>query len=477
MLMSDFETLLRDYYEEVAPPLDTDRLIDGLVEADRRRRRPHPLVVFVAAALVTGLVIGGLGVLDLFSGDGTDVVDTPPTVPAPIDPTPSVSPEETTPTTSVDVSGGILQWRLIDDSGLENVVSAERTGVSDIAVSPAGFVAVGAIGSAEAPDAAIFTSPNGEMWTQIQDDPELFSGTGEPCGMSIDAVTWGQEGYVAIGWTMCDQSDSARVWRSADGQTWSRSDIGEVLANSVVYGDFGYVAVGDDGLAGGAWVSPDGLTWSQAARDQAVFGGGGNRFTAIADVAYGPNGYVGVGYDDFGDFADKAAVWLSPDGVAWTRVGHDETVFGPIGDESIWFSMVAVAYGNGRYVAVGEASTESGAAAWVSLDGLSWELVPLDIASRMFVSDVTYGETEFVAVGYDVEAKAAAIWVSSDGLDWSRLPHDSDVFGGPDNPLIARHVAYQNGRYIVTGTELVAVEGSNELDPGRIQVWIGTGIP
>ena len=56
---------------------------------------------------------------------------------------------------------------------------------------------------------------------------------------------------------------------------------------------------------------------------------------------------------------------------------------------------------------------------------------------------MTFGDNGFVAAGYDVEAKAAAIWISSDGLDRSRVPHNEDQFGGPDNPLVARHATVE----------------------------------
>jgi hypothetical protein len=49
-----------------------------------------------------------------------------------------------------------------------------------------------------------------------------------------------------------------------------------------------------------------------------------------AVVAGGP-GLVAVGHDDAGEDED-AAVWTSPDGLVWSRVPHDEAVFGG-GDE------------------------------------------------------------------------------------------------------------------------------------------------
>ena len=74
--------------------------------------------------------------------------------------------------------------------------------------------------------------------------------------------------------------------------------------------------------------------WVRIPGDVAIFGGPGD--DAIAGVVAGGPGLVAVGSDyeggsgsDGGEISDgDAAVWTSPDGVAWTRVPHDEAVVG-----------------------------------------------------------------------------------------------------------------------------------------------------
>jgi hypothetical protein len=89
---------------------------------------------------------------------------------------------------------------------------------------------------------------------------------------------------------------------------------------SVAAGGPGLVAVGtdsssDDGAAA-VWTSVDGITWSRVAHDEAIFGGTG-RQAMHAVVAGGP-GLVAVGTDWPTDDAD-GMVWTSVDGITWSR--------------------------------------------------------------------------------------------------------------------------------------------------------------
>lgn len=93
------------------------------------------------------------------------------------------------------------------------------------------------------------------------------------------------------------------------------------------------------------WTSPDGITWSQAPHDEAVFRG-----ASISSVAKAGPGFIAVG-----SVGSDAAAWTSPDGITWFRVPHDETIFG--GQPENEMSSV-VAFGS-EIVAVGD-SGEAG---------------------------------------------------------------------------------------------------------------------
>jgi hypothetical protein len=75
--MSDFGTRLREHYEQISPPLDTERLTEQFIGADGYRRRRRPAVAMAAAALLTFLVIGTVGVMVLTGNSEPDVIETP----------------------------------------------------------------------------------------------------------------------------------------------------------------------------------------------------------------------------------------------------------------------------------------------------------------------------------------------------------------------------------------------------------------
>ncbi len=109
----------------------------------------------------------------------------------------------------------------------------------------------------------------------------------------------------------------------------------------------GSVGLNDDGDAA-VWTSIDGITWSRVPHDETVFGGP-NTQRMLSVIAGGP-GLVAVGAE--GSVAERdwvAAVWTSIDGITWSRVPHDEEVFG--GAESQ--AMASVTVGGPGLVAVG----------------------------------------------------------------------------------------------------------------------------
>ncbi|HDH25667.1 MAG TPA: hypothetical protein ENH00_05665, partial [Actinobacteria bacterium] len=85
----------------------------------------------------------------------------------------------------------------------------------------------------------------------------------------------------------------------------------------------------------------------------------------MVDVVERGPGLVAVGYDFSGGDYD-AAVWTSPDGDAWTRVPHDESVFGGASGQLI----SGVVVGGPGLVAVGYdfSGGDYDAAVWTSPD-------------------------------------------------------------------------------------------------------------
>jgi len=191
----------------------------------------------------------------------------------------------------------------------------------------------------------------------------------------------------------------------------------------------------------------------------------------MADVTRGGPGFVAVGRDAVvvgSDTYAVAAVWTSVDGVTWSKVAHDDTVFGrATGEQTDIFRMTAVTTGGPGLVAVGgrgggsDHAIVSGAwiefpvaAVWTSTDGFTWSRVPHDPAvfgdwstkhilpmTSATMLDVTAGGPGLVAVGGVYRgvpgAGTSAAWTSADGITWSLATDQIEgsmsavVAGGP----------------------------------------------
>jgi hypothetical protein len=421
-----------------------------------RTRRP-----WLVAATAAAVVLAVIAPMVLFTGDGElDVGSTGPDT-APSVPATAVS-QAATP------NAVAFGWtRLPDD---EAVLGGANTQVMwSVTDGGPGLVAVGWDG----PDAAVWTSPDGIDWVHAPHDDALFRGA------SMFDVTVGGPGLVAVG--IVDPvpvedhaadgffGGDAAVWTSVDGITWSQAPHDEAAfggvdfqsMQSVTAGGPGLVAVGAHGVGIGhnyglVWTSVDGITWSRVPHDPAVFGA-----SQIEAVTVGGPGLVAVGTafpNPATQDVQAAAVWTSVDGITWSRVPHDEAVFGG-------GAMRDVIVGGPGLVAVGDTGSENGtdAVVWTSVGGITWSRVPHDEAvfgDDRTMHSVIAGGPGLVAVGETHEPSLASVWTSVDGITWSPVPHDEAVFGRANMYAVT-----------VAGSGLVAVgvDESSEFDGG---VWI-----
>ena len=138
---------------------------------------------------------------------------------------------------------------------------------------------------------------------------------------------------------------------SGSSEVWNDDVIVlELLMSDVVVGGPGLVAVGreewpDVGTPSAVgpqtavvWTSVDGTTWTRLPDNDAVFGG-----AEVGGVIAGGPGLIAVGSHTPGR---RAVVWTSPDGTTWSRVPYDESVFGDA-------AMLSVTPFGSGYVAVG----------------------------------------------------------------------------------------------------------------------------
>jgi hypothetical protein len=223
------------------------------------------------------------------------------------------------------------------------------------------------------------------------------------------------------------------------------------------------VAVGRSGRDPVAWTSRDGASWDRHA--VAILGGAGlpERMTA---VAAGPNGFV-AGGSVGPELADRhARFWTSADGVTWVPAADDDAVFANAEVRSI------TRYPDG-FLAVGVVGTvqeQTGAVAWVSMDGSVWKRIDdqaFDGGVAASVAVAPWGGV--VAVGSTVDRKQAVAWVSPDGLAWTRAPDEASRQHSGGFAWMTDVVAI--------GDQAIAVGDVQGLQRGTAEGWVsGDGL-
>jgi hypothetical protein len=306
-------------------------------------------------------------------------------------------------------------------------------------------------------------SADGPIWSRVPPDETVLGGPGEQL---MDTVIAAGSGLVAVGYIELDGDYYAAVWTSSDGSNWSRVLAGEAIfggpgehaMTSVAAAGSRLVAVGyvslDDEFDAAVWTSPDGFNWSRVPHDEAAFGGDGNQIMHCVIAV--DSGFVAVGHDGSGGDLDAAA-WTSPDGLNWSQVPHDEAIFGGADTQlmrsadAMDLGIVAVAYD--------KLGGDRDAAVWTSPDGFNWSRVPHDEAvfggdHSQEMNAVAAMGSSLVAVGYQMAGgeQDAVVWVSPDGLNWTRVSHDEAIFGGEGDQEMRSVVAVDSRLFAVGHT-------------------------
>jgi hypothetical protein len=128
----------------------------------------------------------------------------------------------------------------------------------------------------------------------------------------------------------------------------------------------------------------------------------------LLDVAYGNGRFVAVGQD--------GTILVSSDGVTWTNRSVD------------WNNLLAVTFGNGLFVAVGYFG-----GLLTSPDGEHWTKPMVPNPYPRDLLDVTFGNGRFVAVG------AGVVW-SADGVHWQEWVDGRSYY--------LSTVGYGNGKFV-----------------------------
>ncbi|WP_245237047.1 chitobiase/beta-hexosaminidase C-terminal domain-containing protein [Paenibacillus ihuae] len=354
----------------------------------------------------------------------------------------------------------------------------------------------------------IYSTINGTTWTSAQ--PSTESGP----SIGTNMLTWMNDRYyisdpLAYIWTSTDLStftllgtpfkqnssqynnqmfngfyDGSRyflfgyqspyygaVYTSTNGTTWTMQTFkSQFVTQFSRYVNGKYFRLGNEGLQ----VSSDGSDWS--------FKWGGAYYEVIHDGSQ----YIAVGKE-----GNDGAIWTSADLSSWSKIalparsgiftaaayGNNKyvaigepsqttTALATSNDGSVWTqrssindstSLSDIAFGNGKFVAVG---TGSGSVPKIktSADGVTWS-EPASLPSQAIdaLYSVTYANNQFIALGYgyddDYNIDTASIWTSADGETWVNR---SGAY--PNSTDILNNMVYDGSKYVLTGYNSITYE-------------------
>jgi hypothetical protein len=215
---------------------------------------------------------------------------------------------------------------------------------------------------------ALTVSEDGINWSAIN------SGTQNP----LFGSTYGDGLWVVAG--------GSNILVSANGFQWVNRQspiLPLAYLNAIAYGNGRFVGVGAGGYA---VISTNTFDWTRSDADL------GNHFSLL----YAGGQFLATG----GGFVGLAETATSPDGVTWASQALPS-----------FMSLIDVAYGNGKYVAVGLFLSFPPPAGleflFESRDGLEWTVRSLPTPTA--IVGLTYGNSRFLGVGgYGVVMESAS---------------------------------------------------------------------
>lgn len=216
------------------------------------------------------------------------------------------------------------------------------------------------------------------------------------------------------------------------GEGEKRINVVESVGFTLVAGGFELSGTDRDAAL---WLSSDGTAWSRVS-DHATFGGPGQR--TIRAVAGYDSRIVAVGYEWSGEQEGCCDGFLMPGNIrpaAW--VSEDDGV--------TWLKASFAEQDRGRMLAV--IATENGFIAggdsvWVSSDGVVWT----DVGGPKLILDLAEIDGDLIAVGETDGGFHAGVWQSSDGVRWTPVQDGSETFGSAF-PFFAGMESIVNGPF------------------------------
>ncbi|WP_152394570.1 X2-like carbohydrate binding domain-containing protein [Paenibacillus guangzhouensis] len=352
-----------------------------------------------------------------------------------------------------------------------------RNTFNDVAYVNNLFVAVGDMGT-------IATSEDGISWVPQN------SGT----YATLESVTYGNGKYVAVG-------AYGTILTSTDGVTWSSQKVGDKWLYGVAFGNNKFVAVGIEGTI---LISTDAMTWTAktGVTDRTLYditfgngwfvASGQNRTTVGSDTTVNWNGLLGTGGENYlgviyGGNNNRYVVVGSSGEISYSMaIGRNQWIWtsGKASGNAAVYGFSDVAYGNNKFVAVGNGGKVYTASSYANV----WQEQNSGWGNNL--EGVTYGKNMFVAVGRFgtilTSADGGVTWTnrsqgtiwpvrdigyyghnfiavgqignilnSSDGARWQKQAMDSSI--GFES------VSYGNGTYVAVGPGNVVMTSPNGM--------------
>lgn len=347
----------------------------------------------------------------------------------------------------------------------------------------AGYLAAGYLGA--------WTSPDAASWTRVYDGPQS---NGYQC------LVYGAGNYLML--PALSLGIDSLVLRSHGGATWpdTLTDVGARIGGGTtpgcaVFGDGKFVAGGFGFIGEDIFYSNDGASWNGSGLPT-NFGAG--------PVAW--NGSQFVAFGDYNDGKDLLPlVFSSPDGTTWNEVSFSGL---PLGNSLIYYNLAAangnffawyslpplfvsadgttwsaaslpgafttlagIAYGRGRYVAVGGDADHNLVVA-TSTDGMTWTQesvgVPGGLTSRYTFRPIFAGG-EFLIPSNDRTAQSSAYLISHDGLTWTKTLQ-------PQNWYL-QQIAWDGTKFVASSAyDIFNAPGVALNLDGRVKAIVGGGV-
>ncbi|GBU29448.1 hypothetical protein R84B8_03013 [Treponema sp. R8-4-B8] len=207
---------------------------------------------------------------------------------------------------------------------------------------------------------------------------------------------------------------------------------------AIAYGDGKFIAAGGNGKMA---TSTDGTTWTAVA-DSGIWDytyNGNTNKASISEIAYGNGKWVAGCYVQA---IHNSKMATSTDGTTWTAVDVS----------SIFDSIIALAYGGGKFIAAGgngKMATSTDGTTWTAVaDSGIWDYTYNGNTYKASISEIAYGNGKFIAAGGN--GKMAT---STDGTTWTAVDviFDTDIgaFAYGDNTwVVVPKVPFYNKYYM-----------------------------